>query len=1260
MKCINKSHPTFQELLKNSNLDSFTLELEVSNWQEVNNTDKFPTLNDLKIKNDLINKLKEFLSDQGINLTTLEDYFKIHEARHNNVESDSTNDLIKGLTDVANKTIALENLSDYQTLSEETIHIAVAYMQQHSAYKRATELVVDTSLYKQHKEQYFKTYKKKFPNLTNAQIEQLYRVEIVGKLANNQLINKLANKEGNIGRRIIQAVKTLIKQFRKLFKQDQLQDFLDSVENVIVNKNYSQLVEATDQSVYFSLDDTKFLTLREFLESRINNHKQRLKDLKDKTKNKKITVQIKRLEEAYDKAEYELGLYKLLKNFEEDANAVLKAKTSYNRGKNISSEKIDNMRDFVAFYKDDLELIRTVFSDKSLKFSNTILKAAKNSLNTLTNDIMPFLKELQEKERLSLETELNLNPEYDPKDYAEEINKDSNFLQYWFGSLRDSSKEIHRIVHKLVQDKLNIVHWNTVNKGKELVQKLEDLGYSNQELEFIAEVEDGKRTGYFIDKLRWRKFKSNFDKFRKELHKKFNLPEDNKERYSIKEGQRIAFNSYTHIEIIALNKKKNLTIKEQMAVDFYNYRIEVAQWFEANTKLKEEYETYNYKGSIGLQGLIREMKDTLSKEEYKEWALANLVQRKNGSVLPKGELVQPSTGSIKKGYKNKKISTVDYTNYEYDRLSIQEKKALDIIKELHKESTNTTQTDPELLPQITASKLDLWKKGSSIKDKVGLITKSIKEDVISQEDDTEFGDRRVIERPDGTKRKFVPIYYDILLENVDDRLSPDYVSSVIQFYEMSEKYREMSQIAPQLENTLAAYGDKKVIKANDIVEGKASTIYKELSTFIDMLVYGQSKQKQELTVLGKTVNVTKIVQKVNKYFRDTNLMLNPFTATTGYLSGAIFSKQEDLIGKYTNQASANKANKFWLKNISQAALEWGKANTKSDLNIILETFGINKPNFKDLNKARLTRKAIKSGLYWQYELYDYRTKGKLALSVLYKNDLINENGSLKPMSLELKNRMFNTIQFLANRIDGQLSETDKAAAHQHAIAELVTTHRGWLFRNIQDRFKTKGVNYMTEEFEVGFYRAGYGFVFNYIKDIWFSTDRINSIKSLMSKYNTLEPYEKEAVRRLLLEQATVMLMITVASLINAAADEDEEDNYALDTMAYLANRTLLETASLVPVVTSISANGIVAGSPMITELTTTLDSPFILTRQIDSMADFMDFFSPDILTRGQFEGYPKVIKNLIKLTPGLKGIYTLRDPSSSNQFLKSKPLKYLY
>ena len=59
MKCINISHPSFVKLLQESNIPSFELEITVSDWQEQNDTDDFPTLEQLQPTED--KQLSDFL-----------------------------------------------------------------------------------------------------------------------------------------------------------------------------------------------------------------------------------------------------------------------------------------------------------------------------------------------------------------------------------------------------------------------------------------------------------------------------------------------------------------------------------------------------------------------------------------------------------------------------------------------------------------------------------------------------------------------------------------------------------------------------------------------------------------------------------------------------------------------------------------------------------------------------------------------------------------------------------------------------------------------------------------------------------------------------------------------------------------------------------------------------------------------------------------------------------------------------------------------
>ena len=48
MNCINIKSPEFIKLLEDSNMSSFELEIYISSWQDSNNTDEFPSVNQVK------------------------------------------------------------------------------------------------------------------------------------------------------------------------------------------------------------------------------------------------------------------------------------------------------------------------------------------------------------------------------------------------------------------------------------------------------------------------------------------------------------------------------------------------------------------------------------------------------------------------------------------------------------------------------------------------------------------------------------------------------------------------------------------------------------------------------------------------------------------------------------------------------------------------------------------------------------------------------------------------------------------------------------------------------------------------------------------------------------------------------------------------------------------------------------------------------------------------------------------------------------
>lgn len=60
MKCVNIKHPSFVKLLKDTKLNTYVLEMRIARWQEDNNTDKFPSIADIK-------DAKEFYKETLVN-----------------------------------------------------------------------------------------------------------------------------------------------------------------------------------------------------------------------------------------------------------------------------------------------------------------------------------------------------------------------------------------------------------------------------------------------------------------------------------------------------------------------------------------------------------------------------------------------------------------------------------------------------------------------------------------------------------------------------------------------------------------------------------------------------------------------------------------------------------------------------------------------------------------------------------------------------------------------------------------------------------------------------------------------------------------------------------------------------------------------------------------------------------------------------------------------------------------------------------------
>ena len=256
----------------------------------------------------------------------------------------------------------------------------------------------------------------------------------------------------------------------------------------------------------------------------------------------------------------------------------------------------------------------------------------------------------------------------------------------------------------------------------------------------------------------------------------------------------------------------------------------------------------------------------------------------------------------------------------------------------------------------------------------------------------------------------------------------------------------------------------------------------------------------------------------------------------------------------------------------------------------------NREIFDRLNESQVLRSINQNFWYGGYTMGDFAVKSKMLLAIYFNNKFVKEagkfmsrqefintyyandketgeimwnkntetlydayefkNGDLtvkgkykQYVDSKLLNRIKNTSNALAAKLDGILTDLDRTKAHTNAIAQFFLLHRNWMLAGAQERFKVKQYNYMTET--VGKY------FFSTIKEMY-SEHKLNVLKNLLHKYQGMENYEKYNVRKVTYELLySVLILGVISTILRGIADEDEEDWYKNAT-AYMAARVRFE------------------------------------------------------------------------------------------------------
>ena len=602
-----------------------------------------------------------------------------------------------------------------------------------------------------------------------------------------------------------------------------------------------------------------------------------------------------------------------------------------------------------------------------------------------------------------------------------------------------------------------------------------------------------------------------------------------------------------------------------------------------------------------------------------------------------------------------------------------------------------TNSNDSRAPQIPAR----WLQVVGREGILGTLKYSFDELVTTQADDIEFAPEEFSTMPNGDPIKVIPTRYIKRLKN-PNQISTDAVGAVVSYYEMAANYKNMRDKQDEIELLLNLLRQIQISNKKSIKPAGSSNAYQQAQLLVDRLVYGRRMNPIEVNVLGREINVSKILNIVRSFITKVNLSGNIWSIGTSFFTDATYTTMEAQLGRFLNKQDLAFAAKEYSRLLPSIMSNIGNPQPKNKLAYLMllnQVVKSNKETFDRLDQSQVLRSINQNFWYAGYTMSDYTVKSHTLLSIYHnyrfvdgegfmsENEYINKfypndraagkqkfreipvtlydayeeqsDGSTvvsekykKYITTKLQDDVRNRIEVLSRRIDGTLREVDKSAIHANAVAAYIIMHKNFMIQGLHDRFKRKQFNLDLGVEENGYYRTMWKFLGGIIGNRHFA------IKQLLADYDAMGQYEQYAVRRVLYDMLLIVGSTSVALLIASLVDGDDEyDNWVSQSITYLALRSAFEFRTMY--------------NPF--EFISMIKSPTAAFTTLENASNIIGLFNPftyfgengpfDIIDRGVYEGYPRILRNIIKVTP-VRSIIEAADPESKRNYLQNQLMSF--
>lgn len=841
-----------------------------------------------------------------------------------------------------------------------------------------------------------------------------------------------------------------------------------------------------------------------------------------------------------------------------------------------------------------------------------------------TNQLKNLFEEYQE---------INPQLKYRMKDEVIKLYN-SGVLAYAWGAAQNAKEDTLGIFNKMIFDIQNKIHRLTNEAGIELTNKLKGLKVNYKDL---------MRGHYWLNPYDIEKWEEARIKAYDDIIKKteafskakgFNvkIPKDSELRDEL-----FAAASYENTETVSPYQAH---IKKLHA--YYNRQWKA--WFDKNTQVHPD-----------LENIIKRKQNSMNITQFEFWKSKNI---KTSSYLTEdGELVEDTyyTGELSVP-SNGKNGTNDYTDPAFEKLRTEKPDAFAALSILKEQYTKALEKVPgymsyeimNRLPQISQTISDIAYRGfrdvKGIGDKITDPFLDKVDDPLHADREDIFGTEQIVERP--------AIRYISKLEH-PETISADLMRTTILFTEMANNYTEFMAKLPELNGII------EVVRRSDRVEASGTGFFSK-DYLLDKFIQLKRKHIQGQAFDSKNRRLTKILQTLRQYIVARNLKGNMVSVMVGYISGQIESWIEKLLGIHVNRDTS--AFKHFVKEAPQMLLDFSSPIKKSKAAVIMQDMGLIDSIeylFEHTNENAVVRSVGKLLDWGAWRLADLALKGEAMVNVasdlrfidkkMYSKNqwekYIKENPSRTMAEYESAKSMYDSItvvdgkvkyedyvkredidkfigkvKVLSSRLDSQPLNIDKAAAASNLFAQFTTTHTGWLFQMAERGFKKEHFNYLTQETEIGWWKAVQ------TTGIWNPAKWMH----IRQVYADSNPQEQEAIKRIMLMSAALSLTFAAAYILaGASLGDDEGEDSALQYAAYVTSRALMEQEARLSVSDVLRyLQSPLAGLESIDDYFTIMAIPLRL------MGD-----DSDLIDQGIYAGYTQTQRDIIKSIPMVKGYF---------------------